>query len=427
MTKQFTTKPPRWTSDWYGNEMKVRQYIFDTRKEVCHRFWYEQYLCPLVEDANLYKAKSGEDVWWSELTQLTDREWNISDIALRPEMTPSVTRMVAGMYPQMSKPIRLYSIANFYRNERPQRGRNREFRQLNVDMFGWEWWMSDVEILQLALEIMLAFSPPEDSFVLYVSHRVLIDDFLLKECLIDPQLKQEVTRTMDKWNKMTKEDFVAILFDKWLDATTAEKIVTLLECDTLDALISLFPLLKESAWLDDLSLLLDKLSRMWYDHLVQFQPSLMRWFDYYDGLIFEMFDRHPDNNRAMFGWGRYNWLAELFGQQFPAIWMAPWDEPMKLFLESWGMIDAVMKQGELYYIPLLDANLYDECLLVAQQLRQTGKSVELDIRVRKLWKAMQYADKKWHTHIIILGEQEKEHNEYKIKNLLDSSEISVGL
>ncbi len=126
---------------------------------------------PLVEDTAIWEAKSGEDVGGSELTRLTDRDGNISALALRPEMTPSVTRMVTAQYPQLPKPVRWFSIANFYRNERPQRGRNREFWQLNVDMFGDKSERGMLEILQLAMELMLSFNPPKGSWKLSLNHR----------------------------------------------------------------------------------------------------------------------------------------------------------------------------------------------------------------------------------------------------------------
>lgn len=154
----------------------IRKYIFDTRRDVCIRFGYEEYLAPLVEDADIYRAKSGEDVGGAELTLINDRGGR--DIAVRPEMTPSVTRMVTRRYTQLPKPVRYFSIANFYRNEKPQRGRNREFRQLNVDMFGSTSLYADIEILQLAVEVMLAFNPPEHSFQVFVNNRQLINDFL---------------------------------------------------------------------------------------------------------------------------------------------------------------------------------------------------------------------------------------------------------
>lgn len=148
------------------------------------------------------------------MTLLTDRDGNITDLSLRPEMTPSVTRMVASRYAQLSKPIRRFSIANFYRNEKPQRGRNREFWQLNLDMFGEESNGADLEVLQMAVEIMKAFNPPKDAFVIYLNHRTLIDAFLDQVVSCTDDQKRDLTRLMDKRDKLTPEVFTSSCSEK---------------------------------------------------------------------------------------------------------------------------------------------------------------------------------------------------------------------
>jgi len=210
----LSTQPPKGTQDRYPQEFQIRKYIFDTWRKVCTEFGYQEYLWPLVESAEIRRAKSGEDVGWSELTMITNREWQISDLALRPEMTPSVTRMVSKNYAQLAKPIRYFSIANFYRNERPQRGRNREFRQLNVDIFGSENINADIEILSLAISLMLWFNPPKWSWKLNINNRFLIDDILTTIWIWD-DIKQEIVRTMDKREKLPKDKITEILLEKW--------------------------------------------------------------------------------------------------------------------------------------------------------------------------------------------------------------------
>jgi histidyl-tRNA synthetase len=130
----LSNKPPKGTSDWFPEEYSIRKYIFDTWRRVNVQFGYQEYLTPILETADIYRAKSGEDVGGKELLVIEDRGGR--ELAMRPEMTPSVTRMVSRTYMQEPKPMRLFSIANFWRNERPQRGRNREFWQLNTDIFG---------------------------------------------------------------------------------------------------------------------------------------------------------------------------------------------------------------------------------------------------------------------------------------------------
>jgi len=422
--------PPKWTSDWFPQEFAVRKYIFDTWRTVCKKFWYQEYLWPLVENAAIRRAKSGEDIWWSELTLITDRTWKISDFALRPEMTPTVTRMVSRIYMQESKPIRFFSIANFYRNERPQRGRNREFRQLNIDLFGSQSSYADLEVLQVGMEIMLAFTPPKNSRIMYLNSRQIIDYIIDEEVWLLTDKKTEIVRLMDKREKLEKDVFVGMLKDHWLDSRQIDTIIRYLDIRDISVLADAFPNIKNNLWYLDVFTIFSKLSALWYGELFQFKWSLIRWFDYYDGVVFEVFDLHPDNRRAMFGGWRYNGLAEIFGSTaFPAVWFAPGDEAMKLFLESRWMIDDIIKKQhqETYYIPMLEEEYYDNYCILAQKLRNDGYLVEQWLDIQWVGKALQYANKKEIAYVVLLGKEEMNNKQYKIKNMKTGEEKTMDL
>lgn len=399
--------PPKGTKDRFPEEFAVRKHIFDTRRKVCMSFGYEEYLWPLVEHADIWRAKSGEDVGGSELTLITDREGNISELALRPEMTPSVTRMVANKYRNVSKPIRRFSIANFYRNERPQRGRNREFRQLNVDMFGETSANAELEIVQMSLEIMFAFGVPKGSFVLKINHRYLIDNFLLEVVNIAEEQKTQIIRLMDKWEKLSREAFTDALTEQWLTKEQGDYIIAFLESSDLKKLIELFPALQYNTSVWEMHELINKLEQLGYGEWITFSPSLMRGFDYYDGIVFEVFDMHPDNNRAMFGGGRYNGLASIFwsNDEIPAIWFAPGDEPMKLFLESRDLLPK-RDVSHTNYIQFLDDRFVLEAQKIAKKLRNQWESVEVSTTVKNVSKAIEYAKKKCIVSVIFIWEEE---------------------
>jgi len=426
----LSNTPPKWTSDRFPKEFTIRKYIFDTRRNVCKKFWYEEYLWPLVENADIWRAKSGEDIWWTELTLITDRTGKISDLALRPEMTPTVTRMISRIYTETTKPIRFFSIANFYRNEKPQRWRNREFWQLNIDMFGSQSLYAEMEILQVAIEIMMAFQTPKDSRLLYLNSRQIIDYIVDQEVWLPSEKKTEIVRLMDKREKLEKDVFISMLKDHWLNDDQTNKIVVYLSIDNISQLIENFPNIKDNQWYIDLHDIFTKLSLLWYDWYFQFKWSLIRWFDYYDGIVFEVFDMHPDNKRAMFWGWRYNWLAEIFGgKAFPAVWFAPGDEAMKLFLESRGMIDSIIEnqKQEIYYIPMLEEWYYDIYYKLAQTLRNTWHMVQQWLEIQWVGKALQYADKKSIPYVIILWEWEKNSWIYKIKNMKTWEETQISL
>ncbi len=414
----LSLNPPKWTADWKPEEFRVRKYIFDTWRTVCESFWYQEYLWPVVEPAAIREAKSGEDVGGTELTKITNRDGEISDLALRPEMTPTVTRMIAKYQREYTKPIRWFSIANFYRNERPQRGRNREFWQCNVDIFGTESQMADVEVLQMSIELMKSFgshTTKEKSFELRINHRDWIWRVIWLLLWLDKwsnptrkmvywtQISENIVRLLDKRDKLSEDSMITSMWkiiadypDIWLDEKEMYEIFKkYIECESINELIEYIPDLKWSARIQDLDHTITSLEALWYSQYIQFTPWLMRWFDYYDGMVFEVFDLHSDNNRALFGWGRYNWLADIFGvkEPVPAVWFAPGDEPMRLFLESWELLPEDLSL-ETYYIPLLDETKTTTMLQKAQELRAEGKRVEVGMKVQSEQKAFEYAKKK---------------------------------
>ncbi|HOG15661.1 MAG TPA: histidine--tRNA ligase [Candidatus Absconditabacterales bacterium] len=425
----LSTQPAKGTQDRYPQEFQIRKYIFDSWRKVCLKFGYQEYLGPLVENAEIRKAKSGEDVGGSELTMITNREGKISELALRPEMTPTVTRMVAKNYAQLAKPIRYFSIANFYRNERPQRGRNREFRQLNVDMFGSDSIYADVEILTLAISLMLEFNPPKGSWKLNINNRFIIDS-ILSEIGLSGDIKQETVRLMDKREKLPQEAISEILLEKGLNQNQVNMLVEYMNSSTIQDLIKKFPSIQDSKGIQQTNFIIQSLNNLGYSEYLEFKPSLIRGFDYYDGVVFEIFDTHPDNKRALFGGGRYNGLSKIFiKDDIPAIGFAPGDETTKLFLESRGLIDPILNktQIEKIYIPVLEDSLQDEVFKLAMNFRNYGKNVITGLETQKMIKAIQYADKQDYKFIVIFGEEEKEKGIYKVKNLKSGKEKEFKL
>lgn len=410
----LSTNPPRGTADRYPDEFAVRNYIFTTRRKVCTSFGYEEYLWPLVEDSAIWKAKSGEDVGWTEMTLLTDREGNISDLALRPEMTPTVTRMVVKKWNELPKPVRWFSVANFYRNERPQRWRNREFWQCNVDLFGETALIADIEVLSMALELMKAFGATPEHIELRINHRRLIDVFL-------SQYTEDTTPLvglLDKRSKLKPEVMIKAMTDIGIDEKGQREIKMFMSFSSVKEFEEVFANFAEETSVKELLQMMRVLHEQWYDEYIKFTPWLMRGFDYYDGMVFEVFDKHPDNNRALFWWGRYNGLAEIFGakETIPAVGFAPGDEPMKLFLESWNL--AITGEAlPRYYVPLIDPTYIKKQQEVCRKLRARWKNVTAWLKIQKPWKAFQYAQKNNYTNVVMVlpDEEQKQASSTKLR------------
>ncbi|MFW5720639.1 MAG: histidine--tRNA ligase [Candidatus Dojkabacteria bacterium] len=425
--RKLSNKPLRGTSDWFPDEFRVRKYIFDTWRDVCTRFGYEEYLTPIVENAELYRAKSGEDVGGSELMTF---ERDGTEYAIRPEMTPSVTRLVSRIIDQVPKPIRYFSIANFMRFQKPQRGRNREFWQLNCDIFGSNSIEAEIEVLQLSLELVLAFNPPKDSFVMKVNNRKLIDFILDSAAGILPEIKVDVVRILDKWEKLSSEEFMTRLQACRLSPEQISILQKFMECRDIHALVQDLPQLEESEGFLETSQVITSLIELGYSDWIQFRPDVIRGFDYYDGLVFEVFDNDPENNRAMFGGGRYNGLAGIFGSQsFPAVGMAPGDESMYLFLEKWGMLESISEQTrpQKIYIPVLLEAARETVMKLANELRAQGNNVETGLEIQQLTRSLQYADRKRFTNIIIIEENELQTMNAQVKNMRTGKQVEVAL
>lgn len=420
MSKILSNQEAKGTRDWLPEEFFIRNYIFSKWRKVCLSYGFSEYLTPILENADIYRAKSGEDIGIKELMVFTDQAGR--DLAIRPEMTPSVSRMVSKIYQSSPKPLKLFSIANFVRNEKPQRGRNREFWQLNCDIFGEDNFLSDLEILQLSLDLMLSFNPPKNSFVLKINSRKLIDDLFILLNLAENK-KIALTRLMDKYAKLLKEDFIKLMKEIGLSDENINKVDNFLNALSIESLIEKIPELENKESIEEIKKTIQSLSDLGYGEYLVFSPSLIRGFDYYDGLIFEIFDNHKDNNRAMFGGGRYNGLAEIFGSKsFPAVGFAPGDETFRIFLESWNILPEQSIYQDNYYLPLLSKKLEKESFILGNKLRLLNKKVEQGFNITKIGKSLEYANKKGLGKIVILGEEEFNKKIYKIKDMKSGKE-----
>lgn len=427
MSKKLSNQELKGTSDWLPEEFLVRKYIFDTWRKVCLSYGFEEYLTPLFESADVYRAKSGEDISGKEL--LVFRDLGDRELAVRPEMTPSVVRMVSKIYKSSSKPLKLFSIANFFRNEKPQRGRNREFWQLNCDIFGADGARADEEIIKLALDIMLEFNAPLESFVLKINSRKLLEEFF-NFLGLEKNKKVDFFRILDKKNKLEKSEFEDRLFIIGLEK---DKIKALNDFMGGEADLDFKDLINSSAKLkfayQEIQDLITSLTKLGYGDLIEFDPAIIRGFDYYDAIVFEVFDKNPKNSRALFGGGRYNGLAEIFGESnFPAIGFAPGDETMKIFLETWNLIpDNLAEFQASYFFPLLKKDLSAQVDNLTKALRLKGQNILVGLEEQKLGKALEFANKKKISKVIILGEEEAEKGVYKIKDMRSGEEESFKL
>lgn len=409
----LSTQPYRGTRDYYPEDKRIQNYIFQTWRTVSERFGYEDYNAPMLEPFELFAAKSGQDLINDETYQFTDRGGR--NVVIRPEMTPSVSRMVAAKRQELAYPVRWYSIANFMRYERPQHGREREFWQLNTDIFGVDTLDAEAEIITMADTIMRAFGASSKMYTIKINSRKLIN-FVMAEYLgLDVIQSSLMVKLFDKKEKITHEEFrdrAAEIFDDDKAKEGLKKIATLLSAKTMSELPKS---LLDSSAVQEVQYLFTLLREHGVTNAV-FDIALMRGFDYYTGIVFEVFDNHPDNRRSMFGGGRYDGLVGLFGvDPVPTVGMAPGATTMEDFLRSHDLLPKFDSTTEVYLAVLGKALKGAQKL--AMKLRDEGVNVEVDITGRKLDKQIKTAVKKRIPFLLFIGEKELEEEIYPLKDV----------
>lgn len=419
----LSSQPYKGTRDYYPAEKRIQNFIFNNWKRVAMRYGYEEYGAPLLEPLEVYAAKSGQELASEQTYMFTDRGGR--NVAIRPEMTPSVSRMIAARRQEMAYPARLFSIANFMRYERPQRGREREFWQLNVDIFGLEGSLPESEIIAMGAEFLNVFGATDDMYVIKINNRKLINYMMAQYLGLDTVQAQLMIKLFDRKNKISTEDFRDQALDILGEAmaeTGLAKISTLLNAHTM---ADLPQEIRESTAVKEVQELFTFLDAAGVKNAI-FDITLMRGLDYYTGTVFEFFDTHPDNNRSLFGGGRYDGLVGLFGaEQISAVGMAPGLTMTELFLQTHGLIPKLPSTTEVY-IAVLGDDMLNGAMKLAADLRQEGVNTELDVTGRKLDKQMKTAIKKEIAFMIFVGEEEMKTGIYSFKDTASSEEQKLS-
>jgi histidyl-tRNA synthetase len=418
----LSSQPYKGTRDYYPEQKRVQNYIFDTWKRVVERFGYEEYGAPVLENLEIYAAKSGQELVNEQTYTFTDRGGRT--VAIRPEMTPTISRMVAARRQELAYPARLFSIANFMRYERPQRGREREFWQLNVDVFGVDTVTADIEILTIADAILKEFGAAPADYSIRINNRKLIH-FMMAEYLgLDAIGAQQMIKLFDRRNKITEQDFdeQALLILGESEADSLGKIKQIIDARDIASLPEVF---QAASALDEIRQVFNGLEQAGITSAV-FDATLMRGLDYYTGTVFEVFDTHPDNNRSLFGGGRYDGLVGLFGAEpISAVGMAPGSTMFEHFLEVHNLLPANISKTQAYVVVINEA--FDQANSVASRLRAHGINIEVDITGRKLDKQIKAAVKKQIPYSVFVGAQDAESNQYALKELTSETEEKLSI
>jgi histidyl-tRNA synthetase len=428
----ISSKPYTGSRDFYPDDMRFRNWMFSKQQEICLKAGYTEYNAPILEPLSLYLAKSSEEIVSEQLFNFKDR--GDRDVAIRPEMTPTLARMVAARRNELTFPLRMYSIANFMRYERPGRGRLREFYQLNVDLLGSSSPAADAEILSVAVEILYSYGANNTQFLLKYSDRRIYDGYFSE---MKNESLRELGRLLDKREKIPVDEFESEVskLTEMYDLNTIKsaagdfldyvnKFINLKE-DNIRALADSGVIAPETAAHLEMVTLLMKEGG--YSEVVRFDPGIIRGFDYYTGLIFEINDLHPDNRRALFGGGRYDRLLGLFGkEETPAVGFGMGDVTLQNFLEIHNLVHPDIHKPSGIFISLFDDSMLSEVIKIGNDLRKDGLTAEVSMdSAGRLKKQFQTAEKKGRRYMVILGENEIKAGEVQVKDLLTGTQETV--
>lgn len=405
--------PYRGTRDFFPQDMRLRNYIFSKMSEVSEVYSYEPYDGPLLEEVSLYLAKSGEELINEQIYSFMDR--GERHVAIRPEMTPTVARMVAQIHREVPKPLRWYAIPNLMRYEKPQKGRLREFWQYNADIFG-AGIHGEVEIIQLCISILKSFGANSTHFDVHLNDRRIVDLIFKEFIKLDAEATHKLYKLVDRKNKMDADKFSAEVRVITQDETKASIFEEYANLTTVEALKVFVGKYTEAN--HDFFQFYENLKQLGFAEYLVYDPSVVRGLDYYTGVVFEIFDKHPDNRRAIAGGGAYANLLQIFNEQpLEGVGVGLGEVPLTEFLKAHNLLPDVTRAQIDYLVSYIDQEGESLAMKVAADLRAHNKKTELLFGAQKPKKVFTSAEKKETSFVIFIGLDEAQNNQVKVKNL----------
>jgi len=411
MASKSVIQSVKGTREFYPEEMAQRNFIYDKVRQAAQTFGYQEWDAPFIETIELYAAKSGEELVKEQSFVFPDRGGDL--ITLRPELTPSLARMIAQKQGELAFPVRWWSFGPFWRYERPQRGRTREFFQWNVDMLGVNSPEADAELIAIAATFLKLVGLTPQLATIYVNNRRLMDSQF--DALGVPVEKRlEVSNAVDRRNKMEPA--------KW-DEYVLEMGFSQEQLAGLKQILSDYELWQKS---DELVRLFKALEALGVKDYVKFDPNIMRGLLYYTGTVFEAFDVSGSVRRAILGGGRYdNLLRDVGGDPLSGVGFAMGDVVIGIILKEKGLIPPFVPTPAPVLVTIFDESLWLNSYALAAELRAAGIKVTSYPEPAKLPKQFKFADRMGAKVTIVIGPDEAAAGKVTIKNLATSTQETV--
>lgn len=402
-------KSVKGTRDFYPDEMARRQWLIRKLSEASEAFGYQMYDGPCLETIDLYAAKSGEELVKEQAFVFNDRGGD--PITLRPELTPTLARMVASKQNLLTFPLRWWSFGPFWRYERPQKGRTREFFQWNIDQIGSDSVQADAELLAVAATFLRNVGLTPNQVKLYVNDRQLMDG-QLSRIGINAEQKPVVLHLIDRIDKLPAEAWDEKALAEGLNAEQLKAIRQLLENREL---------WRES---EQMRTLFGMLEALGVAEFIAYEPKIIRGLDYYTGTVFEA---HAVNGefRAILGGGHYaNLVGDVGGNPLPGVGFAMGDVVIMLVLEAYGLIPADLTNPDTLFVTVFSEDTLAESIRLSSELRAAGFNV-IQAEPEKLAKQFKYADRLGLSKALVLGPEEIASNSVVVKDLHTFEQVSV--
>lgn len=403
----LTTDSYKGVRDFYPNDWAQLSAAFSKVRKVLSSWGYEEYQASPLERSELYLSKGNEEIIRDQTYTFEDRGGR--SVTLRPEMTPTLARMVAGKRRELAFPLRWFSIGNRFRYERPQKGRLREFFQTDVDLIGLPEGEADIEVLTLASEIFRSFGASEKDFVIRVNSRALLSAACKAAGLTDADGVKEYWLLLDRKAKMSPEEFEA--------ARGAKDPLRAIE-EATDPLVAVEK--------EKVLALLEALKERGVTNAV-FEPEIVRGFDYYTGVVFEVQDTSPENPRALLGGGRYDGLVALFGgDPIPAVGFAFGDVGLMDFLSTHKLLPESTTTPHIY-IGTPSFSDVGAAQAFAKELRVQGVRTFVNLTEKALGDQIKDAVKRDIPYFVAYGSEEQKTRSMKVKTLALSREEEMSV
>ncbi|MFM1852061.1 MAG: hypothetical protein RIS54_1745 [Verrucomicrobiota bacterium] len=412
--------------EFYPDDLARRNYLFRLWRQTAAAYGFAEYDAPVLEPLDLYKAKSGDEIE-AQLFSFTDKGGR--EVALRPEMTPTVCRLVGAKANALKRPIKWFSIGEFYRYERMQKGRGRCFFQLNADIFGEPGPEAETELIGLLVQCLCAFGLTEQDFYVRLSDRNLWFYYLAALGLDEPRIRG-VLGAVDRYEKYGDYAFKGYTEQFGaLDEALKAKVLAFLQIKSLPALEAvLSPLGNDriSARMADWRKLLGNLDAMGLSRFIEVDLGVVRGLAYYTGFVFEAFDRKGEL-RAIAGGGRYDDLVgKLCNVDLPAVGFAIGDMTFALLLEQRGLTPSLVQAPDVYCVIGGEAER-KAAFGAIQALRAAGFRVDYPLKDVAFGKQFKAAAEAGARLALIFGSDELAKGIVKVRDMNDRSERDVAL